>query len=104
MLSQHFQKKCANYSTVSLLTKTTVDALRNLRNDNKFNELWKETEKIAEKEGCDMAVVCRKKKVPEKLGSGDRARNYQTASDFYRQNVYFPILNILINEITYTFQ
>lgn len=104
MLSQHFQKKCANYSTVSLLTKSIVAALQDLRNDNKFNELWKETEKLAEEEGCAMAVVPRKKEVPGKLGGGHRTGNYQSASDFYRQNVYFPVLDTLINDITYRFQ
>ena len=68
-----------------------------------YTSKWKETEKIAEKEGCDIIVVPRKKKMPEKLG-GDRTGNYQTASDFYSQNVYFPILDTLINEITYRFQ
>ena len=59
---------------------------------------------MAEKEACDMAVVPRKTKVPEKLDGGDRTGNYQTASNLYRKNVYFPVVNTFINVITYRFQ
>lgn len=102
--SQNFQKKCANYSTVSLLTTSTTTKLQGLRNDNKFNELWKEREKLAEEEGYAMTVLPSKKEVPGKFDGGQKTGNYQSPSDIYAQNVYYLDLDTLINDISYRYQ
>lgn len=88
---------------VSLLTKPTVAALQGLQNDNKFNELWKEKEKLALEEEYAMAVIPEKRKCLERLVVVTRMETVNQP-DFYRQNVYFLVLDTLINNISYRFQ
>ena len=103
-LSQHLQTKDANFSSVILMVQGTLSVLKSLRNDEQFLELWNDTEQLAKKENCSPAVIPRRRTVPAKFGGGPSSANCETPADFYRQSIYFPVLDILINEINNRFK
>lgn len=55
-----------------LFTKATVTSLQDLQRSERFNELWEETEEMAQNEGCDVAMIPRKRTISKKFGGGHK--------------------------------
>ncbi|CAI6354239.1 unnamed protein product [Macrosiphum euphorbiae] len=97
-LSQHFQKKNANFSTISILTAATIVELQSLRSDDSFDKIWTETEQLASKESISSPTIPRIRTIPSRLGGGETLISRNVAS-YFKTNIYFPVLDIVIHDI-----
>lgn len=102
-LSVHFQKKNANYSTVGILTNATLMELESLRSDDNFNLFWTETKQFATNENIQLPDIPRKRKIPSRLGGGE-VTTINNISSYFKVNIYFPVLDIIISDIKTKFE
>jgi len=97
-LSLHFQKKNANFSTISILTAVTLAELQSLRSDNSFDQIWTKTEQLASKEFISPPIIPKIRTTPSRLGGGETLISRDVAS-YFKINIYFLVLDIIINDI-----
>ncbi|CAI6369833.1 unnamed protein product [Macrosiphum euphorbiae] len=102
-LSIHFQKKNANYSSVGILTNATLLELESLRNDDSYKLFWTKTEQFATKEDIRLPDITRKRKIPSRFGGGE-ATTINNISSYFKVSIYFPVLDIIINDIKTKFE
>ena len=102
-LSIHFQKKNANYSSVGILTNATLLELESLRNDDSYKLFWTKSEQFATKEDIRLPDIPRKRKIPSRFGGGE-ATTINNISSYFKVSIYFPVLDIIINDIKTKFE
>jgi hypothetical protein len=57
-----------------------------------------ETEQLASKECISLPIIPRIKTIPLRLGGGETSISRNVAS-YFKINIYFPVLDIIINDI-----
>jgi hypothetical protein len=95
----HFQKKKSNYSTAKTLANAILMELQSLRSDNSFKLIWAETEEITVKENIALPKIPRKKTISTRLGGGEAFIIGNDISSYFKINIYFCALDIMINDI-----
>ena len=99
-LSKYLQSSNINFDNVCTMTQQTIDVLKNCRSDSTFNTTWEKAMKIARTNYISSPKLPRKRTVPQKLGGGQiNCSNTQSIKDIYKINIYFVILDIIIQEI-----
>lgn len=97
--SSYLQSPTINYSSVMSMTKQTIVTLQAYRCDEKFNDIWTATKIIVDEHNLEEAQIPRKRKVPYKLNGGLMQQNFSCQKDYYRVNIYFAVLDLIIKEI-----
>lgn len=85
---------------MGILTNATVLEQESLRNDDSFKLFWTETEQFVTKEDIRLPVIPRKRKIPSRFGGGE----VNNISSYFKVNIYFHVLDIIINDIKTKFE
>ncbi|CAF4368700.1 unnamed protein product [Rotaria sp. Silwood2] len=103
ILSKFLQLSNISLTDALVQVKTTVDALKSLRNEHEFQKLYNEAMKIADAYDIEPPKDIRRKKIPARLGGGVDAATELSVKDYYRINIYYIILDTIITSINNRF-
>jgi len=77
--------------------------LESIGNDHSYELFWTKTEQFATKEDIRLPDIPRKRKIPSRLGGGE-ATTINNISYYFKVSIYFPVLDIIINDIKIKFE
>ncbi|CAI6375694.1 unnamed protein product [Macrosiphum euphorbiae] len=92
-----------NYATVKDMAMHTIESLKDYRCDSKFNELWILSKTVCDQNKLDTPKIPRMSKVPNRHGGGAKQAVYQDVQHYFKINFFFPLLDLLINDISNRF-
>ncbi|CAF4657931.1 unnamed protein product [Rotaria socialis] len=99
ILSKYLQSSQISISQALKQVKMTVDTLKSLRNETEFERFYSKALQMCEENEIDPPKVQRKKKVPARLGGGDKDSTDLNIKDHYRINTYYAVLDTIITSI-----
>lgn len=104
ILSKYLQSPSINFSTAKNMCNSTLDILKELRSDMKFEYKWNEVIEMVDKYQVEHPKLKRKKSIPLKLGGGETQSNSILVKDNYRITIYFKVLDVIIQEMENRFK
>ncbi|CAI6354019.1 unnamed protein product [Macrosiphum euphorbiae] len=87
-----------NIQNFEFIFSATIVELQSLRSDDSFDKIWTETEQLASKESISPPTIPRIRTIPSRLGGGETLISRNVAS-YFKTNIYFPVLDIVIHDI-----
>ncbi|CAF4227461.1 unnamed protein product, partial [Rotaria sordida] len=84
ILSKYLQNSDISLTNALIQVKITVETLKTLRTEFKFEELWNKTMEMCETNDIDGPKEIRKRMIPAKLGAGCLIPDHFTIKDHYR--------------------
>jgi len=104
ILSKYLQSVNINYATVIDMSNSTINIIKQMRSEIEFNNKWNEAMEMIKTNNIDPPKIPRKKNVPYKLGGGEKGPQTLNLKDYYRIEIYYPVLDIIIREMQQRFQ
>ncbi|KAL4091756.1 hypothetical protein QTP88_026398 [Uroleucon formosanum] len=92
-----------NFQTVSM-AKETIQELCNMRCEESFNNTWNEVDILRKQYNVSSSILPRKQKIPAKLGGGLKEVENTTINKHYKINIYFAVLDNIINDMGERFE
>ena len=91
-LNRAVQSKTTCISSSILTMQTTQQLLMNLRNDDAFNQIYKETLELCKKLDYPVPTLPRKRRLPAKLAGNSASYEWATPEEFHRAQ-YFAFID-----------
>lgn len=104
VLSKYLQSININYITVIEMCEQTVDILKDMRTDTEFHKRWIQVIKVAGENNIEPPKLPRKRRIPQKYGGGENFPQNVPVEQYYRINIYFLVLDIIIKEMEVRFK
>lgn len=103
ILSKYLQYINMNYAAVISMSTQTINIFKEMRSDKKFDDMWDKVIEMAIENNIEHAQLPRKK-IPMRFGGGEHQPQEIQIKDYYRINIYFAVLYIIVKEIIDQFQ
>ncbi|XP_026811042.1 zinc finger MYM-type protein 1-like [Rhopalosiphum maidis] len=104
ILSKYLQSSSIIYSNVQSMAKETIQELCNMRCEESFNNTWNEVDILRKQYNVSSPILPRKQKIPAKLGGGLKEVENTTINKHYKINIYFAVLDNIINDMSERFE
>ncbi|KAL4090479.1 hypothetical protein QTP88_025306 [Uroleucon formosanum] len=104
VLSKYLQSSSIIYSNVQSMAKVTIQELCNMRCEESFNNTWNEVDILRKQYNVSSPILPRKQKIPAKLGGGLKEVENTTINKHYKINIYFAVLDNIINDMGERFE
>ncbi|KAL4148872.1 hypothetical protein QTP88_003017 [Uroleucon formosanum] len=104
VLSKYLQSSSIIYSNVQSMAKETIQELCNMRCEESFNNTWNEVDILRKQYNVSSPILPRKQKIPAKLGGGLKEVENTTINKHYKINIYFAVLDNIINDMGERFE
>jgi len=99
ILSKYLQHSDISLTTALIQVNITIETLKTLRTDLKFEEFWSKTIDICKVNDIDEPRETRKRRIPAKLGAGSIIPDHFSTKDIYRVNSYYAVLDHIVMAI-----
>jgi len=100
ILSKYLQSSSIIYSNVQSMVKKTIQELC----EEIFNNTWNEVDILRKKYHVSSPILPRKQKISFKIGGGLKDVENMTINKHHKINIYFAILDNIINDMTERFE
>ncbi|KAL4089149.1 hypothetical protein QTP88_024217 [Uroleucon formosanum] len=91
-------------NNVQSMAKETIQELCNMRCEESFNNTWNEVDILRKQYNVSSPILHRKQKIPAKLGGGLKEVENTTINKHYKINIYFAVLDNIINDMGERFE
>lgn len=108
VLSDHLQSAQLQLASAVDLVKTVMSALQEKRSEKEWGNIWQEAGDIGKSFGISFPTDTRPRAQPQHLqefvvNSSIGYRQKNLSSDEFRRNIYLPVIDTLLQEITRRF-
>ncbi|KAL4148283.1 hypothetical protein QTP88_002559 [Uroleucon formosanum] len=91
-------------NNVQSMAKETIQELCNMRCEESFNNTWNDVDILRKQYNVSSPILPRKQKIPAKLGGGLKEVENTTINKHYKINIYFAVLDNIINDMGERFE
>ena len=103
-LSKALQRKGLSAIAAKKFSSITICALKELRNDSKFEEFWVQTTAKATELGIGEPTLPRKRNVPRRFDEASGSTYHDSTPEDMYKGYYFEIIDTIVGEIERQFE
>ncbi|VVC40456.1 Hypothetical protein CINCED_3A013105 [Cinara cedri] len=104
VLLKYLQSININYIHVIGMCKQTINILKDMRRDTKFHKIWIQVIKVTKENNITPPKLPTNRNTPQKYGEDENGFQNFPVEHYYRINIYYTVLDIIIREIEVRFK